>query len=227
MSFSLSFRHTVAIVFCGSLALLSACSSAPVYESRHRGLFDDLAERERMYHGSPSGREFARQDSIESESVERGPAARVVNSKSDSKTEQIKADAQSWSWPLQHVSVTSSFGERGHSFHEGVDLAAHVGTPAYAVDSGQVLFSGSNVRGYGRVIVLKHPKSGTMTVYAHLSRAFVHPGQMVKRGQKIALTGQTGHVSGPHLHFEVRKGVNALDPMRILPFKHVTHVAHR
>lgn len=128
----------------------------------------------------------------------------------------LQARASSWRWPLDHVSVTSPFGERGRSFHEGVDLAASIGTPVYASSFGKVLYSGSKLKGYGKIVILKHPNSGLISVYAHLSRPLVKTGKWVKTGQKIGLSGKTGHATGPHLHYEVRKGVMAYDPVRVL-----------
>jgi murein DD-endopeptidase MepM/ murein hydrolase activator NlpD len=66
------------------------------------------------------------------------------------------------------------------------------------------------------VVILEHPRSGLQTVYAHLQRPLVKEGQWVSRGQKIALSGQSGHASGPHLHFEIRKGVTAIDPAQVM-----------
>jgi murein DD-endopeptidase MepM/ murein hydrolase activator NlpD len=125
-------------------------------------------------------------------------------------------DGVSLHWPLSHVKVTSAFGQRGSEFHEGVDLKAATGTPVYAAQAGRVLYAGSKIRGYGRLIVLKH-EHGISTVYAHNSKLLVKKGDHVAQGQKIAITGKSGKVSGPHLHFEVRKGVAAVDPIKVMP----------
>ena len=120
------------------------------------------------------------------------------------------------SWPLKKVRVTSPFGQRGREFHEGIDLHATGGTAVYAAHSGKVLYAGRKIRGYGNLVVIRH-SSGLATVYAHNSKNLVRQGGSVKRGQKIAISGNTGHVRGPHLHFEIRDGVAALDPMLVLP----------
>ena len=119
-------------------------------------------------------------------------------------------------WPLDSVEVTSTFGRRGRSFHEGIDLKAKQGTPVYAAQAGKVLYSGSKIRGYGRMVILRHNGS-IATVYAHNSRLMVRKGEFVKKGQLIAMTGNTGHSSGPHLHFEVRRGYAAVDPLVEMP----------
>jgi murein DD-endopeptidase MepM/ murein hydrolase activator NlpD len=135
---------------------------------------------------------------------------------SDQKLAQIRLRTADWTWPLRKVHVTSPFGERGREFHEGVDLRAKTGTSVYAAQSGVVLYAASRIRGYGRMVVIKHP-SGLSTVYAHNSRLLVHRGQHVRQGQRIAISGATGHAHGPHVHFEVREGTVAIDPMQLMP----------
>jgi murein DD-endopeptidase MepM/ murein hydrolase activator NlpD len=119
-------------------------------------------------------------------------------------------------WPLQSVQVTSPFGKRGGDFHEGIDLRARIGTPVYAAQAGVVLYSNSKIRGYGKMIVIKHDGK-VATIYAHNSKLLVRRGQHVKKGQKISISGNTGHSSGPHLHFEIRRGLYAVNPLEVLP----------
>jgi len=125
------------------------------------------------------------------------------------------ADSIGLSWPLKKVQVTSNFGERGGDPHEGIDLRASTGTPVFAAHEGLVLYSGSGISGYGKLVVLKS-SSGISTVYGHHSRLFVRKGQRVRRGQRIALSGSTGRSSGPHVHFEVRLGLKPVDPMKLI-----------
>lgn len=124
--------------------------------------------------------------------------------------------ATDWKAPLDLLEVTSFYGKRHRDFHEGVDFKADVGSPVYAVDSGVVAYAGNKIRGYGRMIILAHNHSGLATVYAHHSKNFVKKGQKIKRGQLIAHSGRSGHVTGPHLHFEVRKGSDPIDPLPLL-----------
>jgi murein DD-endopeptidase MepM/ murein hydrolase activator NlpD len=119
-------------------------------------------------------------------------------------------------WPLKQVQVTSSFGQRGREFHEGVDLRAKAGTPVFAAHAGQILYANNRLRGYGNMIVIKHT-SGVATIYAHNSKLVVHKGQWVRQGALIAYSGNTGHSTGPHLHFEVRSGLSAINPVAVLP----------
>jgi murein DD-endopeptidase MepM/ murein hydrolase activator NlpD len=119
-------------------------------------------------------------------------------------------------WPLADPHLSSSFGARLGRAHEGIDLAAPMGTAIYAAESGQVLYAGGAVRGYGNMIVVQH-RSDLLTVYAHGSVLLVRTGDKIAAGQEIARVGQTGHATGPHLHFEVRRGQVPQDPLRFLP----------
>jgi hypothetical protein len=102
------------------------------------------------------------------------------------------------------------FGPRGDRFHTGIDFPAPTGTPVVAAGDGTVVGAGMT-DGYGNLVVVQHA-SGVTTLYAHLSRILVEPGGRVARGTSVGLVGQTGHASGPHLHFEVRVRQAAVDP---------------
>jgi len=119
-------------------------------------------------------------------------------------------------WPVDAPRVTSLFGSRWGRAHEGIDLQAAIGTPVYAADAGEVVYAGNSVRGYGNMVVVKHADA-LMTVYAHNSVLLVKVGQHVSSGQRIALSGQSGHATGPHVHFEVRRDQLPRDPLQFLP----------
>jgi murein DD-endopeptidase MepM/ murein hydrolase activator NlpD len=119
-------------------------------------------------------------------------------------------------WPVETPRVTSLFGKRWGRPHEGIDLTAPIGTPVLAAGGGEVVYSGNAVRGYGNMVVLKHD-ADLMTVYAHNSVLFVKVGDRVQVGQRVALSGQSGHATGPHVHFEVRKAQVPRDPLPYLP----------
>jgi lipoprotein YgeR len=119
-------------------------------------------------------------------------------------------------WPIDAPQITSYFGNRWGRTHEGIDLTAAVGTPVLAADAGEVVYAGNRVRGYGNMVVIRH-SGDLMTVYAHNSVLLVKVGERVTIGQRVALSGQSGHATGPHLHFEVRKAQVPRDPMRFLP----------
>ena len=115
--------------------------------------------------------------------------------------------------------ITSPFGMRIHpithkpQFHDGIDIAAPIGTPVYAMSAGQVLYAGP-AAGFGNEIVLSHA-GGVSTVYGHVSQIFVTSGP-VKTGQVIALVGNEGESTGPHLHAEVHVNDVAVDPVKWL-----------
>lgn len=116
-------------------------------------------------------------------------------------------------WPSRGV-LTSRFGFRGRRHHHGIDIAAPVGTPITAARDGVVTFAGW-MGGYGRLIILDHG-AGLATWYGHASTLVTRVGQRVQRGQLIARVGRTGHVTGPNLHFEVRRSNMPLDPLPFL-----------
>ena len=114
-----------------------------------------------------------------------------------------------------HGTVNSGFGPRNGSFHDGVDIGAPEGTPIVAVEHGEVVYS-DQLRGYGNIVILRHA-GGMVSVYAHNQTNLVREGQQVARGEMIARVGSTGRVTGPHLHFEIRKNNAAQDPLLFLP----------
>jgi len=119
-------------------------------------------------------------------------------------------------WPVENPRVTSYFGSRWGRPHEGIDLIAPVGTPVFAADVGDVVYAGNKLRGYGNMVVVRHT-GDLMTVYAHNSVLLVKVGDRVLVGQRLALSGQSGHATGPHVHFEVRRGQIPRDPLPFLP----------
>jgi len=122
-------------------------------------------------------------------------------------------------WPLRGP-ITSGFGIRTHpfsgdkKFHCGLDIGAEVDTVVRAAGEGTVIFSGWK-DAYGNIIVISH-KNNYITIYAHNNKNLVDVNEKIKKGQKIALSGNTGAVTGAHLHFEIRKGIVPLNPLRIL-----------
>ena len=114
-------------------------------------------------------------------------------------------------WPARGR-VINGFGSGGN---EGVNIAVPDGTPVKAAGDGVVAYAGSEVKGYGNLVLIRHD-NGYVTAYAHNGEIDVKRGQKVTRGQTIAKSGQTGNVTSPQLHFEVRKGSTPVDPMRHL-----------
>jgi murein DD-endopeptidase MepM/ murein hydrolase activator NlpD len=121
----------------------------------------------------------------------------------------------SYAWPVGGV-VTSGFGKRWGRLHAGIDLAAAIGTPVQASAPGIVLRSGW-VGGYGKLVEIKHP-NGSVTRYGHNSQLMVQAGQEIQQGDVIAMSGNTGRSTGPHVHFEIRPdGKQAVNPITFLP----------
>jgi murein DD-endopeptidase MepM/ murein hydrolase activator NlpD len=122
--------------------------------------------------------------------------------------------------PLDGAYNSSSFGWRvdpftGHSaFHEGLDFTANTGTPIYAA-AGGVVTTAEHTSAYGKLVKIDHG-DGFETRYAHASKIMVKVGEVVKKGQVLALVGSTGRSTGPHLHFEVRRAGAPLDPRKFL-----------
>lgn len=148
-------------------------------------------------------------------------AARIVAAQSQASagvppaaaSPEAPASSGQLSWPLTGP-LTSRFGERWGRMHEGIDIAVGSGTPVRAAAAGTVVYSGY-MSGYGYVVVLDHG-NGLSTAYAHNSSLSVTQGATVGAGSVIALSGNSGRSTGPHLHFEVRVGGAAVDPLGYL-----------
>jgi lipoprotein NlpD len=117
-------------------------------------------------------------------------------------------------WPVQGR-LSNLFEEAEGKRHQGVDIVSPVGTPIKAASSGKVIYSGNTIRGYGNLIILRHPED-YVTVYAHNQVNLVEEGVWVERGQVIGKVGTTGRTTGAHLHFEIRKNNRAVDPLPYL-----------
>ncbi len=107
-------------------------------------------------------------------------------------------------WPVGSGGgyLSSRFGRRWLSFHEGLDIAGREGLPLLAAHAGQIVYSDDRIRGYGNMIVIKG--DSLLTVYGHNQENSVRIGQYVKQGEKIGILGQSGKATGPHVHFETR-----------------------
>ncbi|KAG0600888.1 hypothetical protein M758_11G068300 [Ceratodon purpureus] len=117
-----------------------------------------------------------------------------------------------FSSPVSKGFLSSTYGWRWGAFHEGIDVAADQGTPILASDKGTVTFAGWS-GGYGYLVAIQH-EGGFITRYAHCCAIHSRVGQQVVKGQQVAAVGATGRATGPHLHFEVRKNGEALDPLK-------------
>jgi murein DD-endopeptidase MepM/ murein hydrolase activator NlpD len=125
------------------------------------------------------------------------------------------ATAGTFIWPVEGR-VISDFGAKGGGrFNDGINIAASEGAAVRAAGAGVVAYSGNELRGFGNMLLIKHA-GGWVTAYAHNQELLVDRGDTVERGQVIARVGSTGGVDQPQLHFELRKGKKAVDPLDYL-----------
>lgn len=129
--------------------------------------------------------------------------------------QQVTNAAVSFDWPIRGT-VLSGFGRKPDgSRNDGINIEARAGAEVRAAAPGQVVYAGSELAGYGQLILLRH-EGGFVTAYAHNSQLLVREGDQVTRGQVIASAGSSGTVEIAQVHFEIRRGVNPEDPMRYL-----------
>ena len=127
-----------------------------------------------------------------------------------------KRNAGGFIWPVEGR-VLSSFGAKASALHnDGLNIAAPIGAPVRAADNGVVAYAGNKIHGFGNMLLIKH-SDGLITAYAHADKLLVARGDVVSRGQVVARVGKTGGINAPQLHFEVRKGSQAVDPRKFLP----------
>jgi murein DD-endopeptidase MepM/ murein hydrolase activator NlpD len=110
--------------------------------------------------------------------------------------------------------VISGFGSKGGN-GDGIAIAVPEGTPVKAAGDGVVAYAGEELKGYGKLVLVRHD-NGYVSAYAHNGDLAVKRGEKVSRGQTIAKSGSTGNVTSPQLHFELRKGSTPVDPTKYL-----------
>jgi murein DD-endopeptidase MepM/ murein hydrolase activator NlpD len=121
----------------------------------------------------------------------------------------------SFRWPVRGR-VIGAFGPTPNGLqNDGINVAVPEGTPVKAAEDGVVAYAGNELKGYGNLVLVRH-SNGFVTAYAHASDILVKRGEVVKRGQVIAHSGETGNVTSPQLHFEIRKGSTPVDPAQYL-----------
>lgn len=131
------------------------------------------------------------------------------------KTAEPSGAMPSFRWPVRGR-VIAGFGSKPNGTqNDGINLAVPEGTPIKAADDGVVAYAGNELKGYGNLVLIRHT-NGFVSAYAHASELMVKRGDTVKRGQVIAHAGQTGNVTSPQLHFEIRKGSTPVDPTQYL-----------
>jgi murein DD-endopeptidase MepM/ murein hydrolase activator NlpD len=144
--------------------------------------------------------------------VEPAPA---MSSQDAVKSAEPAGSLPGFRWPVRGR-VIAAFGPKSNGVqNDGINLAVPEGTPIKAAEDGVVAYAGSELKGYGNLVLVRH-SNGFVTAYAHASDILVKRGETVKRGQVIAHAGQTGNVTSPQLHFEIRKGATPVDPSQYL-----------
>lgn len=140
------------------------------------------------------------------------PKAEPQTTASLSKTEEQPASNADFRWPARGRVIAGYAGKGGN---EGINIAVPEGTPVKAAEGGVVAYAGSELKGYGNLVLIRHP-NGYVSAYAHNGELNVKRGEQVKRGQVVAKSGQSGNVNSPQLHFELRKGSTPVDPVPYL-----------
>ena len=151
--------------------------------------------------------------SLQAQSAALGARIRSAQSSSIVPAPTGAASAAGFVWPVHGV-LTSPYGWRWGRMHEGIDLAVSSGTPVVAAAAGTVIVAGW-LGGYGNLVVVDHG-NGISTAYGHNTSVAVGVGQSVAQGQLVAYSGNTGHSTGPHVHFEVRVNGSPVDPLGYL-----------
>lgn len=118
-------------------------------------------------------------------------------------------------WPVNGTIISGYGPKKGGMHNDGINIRAARGTPVKAADNGVVAYAGNELQGYGNLVLIRH-ESRWMTAYAHMEKILVKKGQTVRKGQNIGAVGSTGSVTEPQLHFEVRRGSDALNPQAFL-----------
>jgi murein DD-endopeptidase MepM/ murein hydrolase activator NlpD len=126
-----------------------------------------------------------------------------------------EADTSSFRWPAQGKVINGFGGRSASGPNDGINISVPEGTPVRAAEGGTVIHADDALKGYGKLVLVRHA-NGLVTVYAHNSDIKVKRGENVRRGQVIAASGSSGNVTSPQLHFQIRKGAQALDPMKHL-----------
>lgn len=131
-------------------------------------------------------------------------------------TQPLPAATSPFVWPAEGR-VVAAFGPLGDGLqNDGINIAAPMGAPIRAAQSGVVAYAGNEIKGFGNLVLIKH-EDGVITAYAHADTLLVKRGDTVQRGQVVARVGRSGNVEAPQLHFEVRRAGQAIDPLTVLP----------
>ena len=197
--------------------------SASTYSKMHSNLLakqDRVKDQIRVQEAQKYAADLYEECEPEPDIYTEGWDSDLVNCYKDANVPNTKVlDVRNYVMPIKGNYVTSHYGYRPQfgRTHKGIDLRAAVGDTVYSAFSGRVRLTRFERGGYGFYVIVRH-ENGLETVYGHLSRFLVKPDQYVKAGQPIALSGNTGRSTGPHLHFETRFMGYAINPEAIFDF---------
>jgi murein DD-endopeptidase MepM/ murein hydrolase activator NlpD len=144
-----------------------------------------------------------------------GSSADEAAPETPAKASETTSALPTFRWPVRGKVITTYGAKTNGKSNDGINLAVPEGTPVKAAEDGVVAYSGNELKGYGNLVLVRH-SNGYVTAYAHASELLVKRGDPIKRGQVIAKSGQSGEVGSPQLHFEIRKGSSAVDPLQFL-----------
>ncbi len=131
---------------------------------------------------------------------------------SSKKTQNYK---QNFIWPVKGKVLLKYGSNTPGFFNDGINIGSKSGDKVLASNDGEVVYSGNEIPGYGNLILIKHSKNW-ITAYAHLKKIYKRKGSVVKKGELIGSVGNSGNVKSPQLHFEIRRGKDAVDPLKYL-----------
>jgi murein DD-endopeptidase MepM/ murein hydrolase activator NlpD len=142
-------------------------------------------------------------------------AAEVPAANDATKAAEATGSLPKFRWPANGRVIAAYGPTPNGQQNDGINIALPENTPVKAAEDGVIAYAGNELKGYGNLVLVRHP-NGYVTAYAHAKELLVKRGDQVKRGQVIARSGQTGNVTAPQLHFEIRKGAAPLDPTKFL-----------
>ena len=140
---------------------------------------------------------------------------KIIAKKKNNKKKNNKIIKESFIWPVQGK-ILSKYGSNDPGFfNDGINIESVSGKDVKASSGGEIVYSGNEIPGYGNLVLIKHSKNW-ITAYAHLKKIYKKKGTLVRRGESIGAVGNSGNVKIPQLHFEIRKGKEAVDPLKYL-----------
>ena len=214
--------HSIARIYHKSITVIARANNLAVdakLKPGERITIPDIKEASQAKQGGaepaaspPAGSVVVADASQTARMVESAPA---MSSQEAVKNAEPAGSLPGFRWPVRGR-VIAAFGPKPNGVqNDGINLAVPEGTPIKAAEDGVVAYAGSELKGYGNLVLVRHP-NGFVTAYAHASDILVKRGEAVKRGQVIGHAGQTGNVTSPQLHFEIRKGATPVDPSQYL-----------